>query len=149
MNANVDGSNVHFPATTDASGNYNIELAPGTYSLDVAFSGSGSSSHGRRVAEEFELTTDTVKDLLLPNITLSGRVIDSLDNPVPDVQLSAIAFAQNNCCGGFDGINATSGPDGNFEVRILPNNYIHIALTLSPGSPFITTPLPDQAFLTR
>ena len=145
VNANFDARCcVDFTAVTDAAGNYSLTLAPGTYSLDVAFSGPGFTG-GTDVAPAFALAADAVRDLVLPTITLNGRVIDSAGNPVPNVQFRASAFSQG--ISGFDNINTTSGPDGRFQVRILPNSYRNIILTPPPDG-FITTPLPDHTFST-
>jgi hypothetical protein len=65
---------------------------------------------------------DTVSNLSVPDFVLDGRVVDGGGTPVPGVAFSMLAFAQNQCCGGFDDVSATSGTDGRFSVRILANS---------------------------
>lgn len=132
--------------TTDTQGSYNFLVAPATYGIDVAFSGAAFSSQGRTVASRFALMQSTQRDLVVPVISLRGRVVDDQGALVPNVAFHAQAVAQNVCCGGFDVVNLTSAADGGFFAKVLAGNYSQLQLTPPPGTAYVQTSLPNASW---
>ncbi len=143
-NVTIAAGNV--TGTTDINGAYSLSLAPGTYTLDAAYTDAHFSTQGRTVFSNLVVSAATVQDLVIPTITLSGRVLDATSAPVAGVTFHALAFATNSCCGGFDIIDVNSASDGTFTARILPSSYSQITLTPQTGSGYALTPLANETF---
>src|SRR5205823_12060782 len=83
--------------TADASGHYTLNVAPDSYSLDVAFNTGGFSTQGLTVRNSFAVTQDVVADLTVPTVTWSAQVVDGDGTAVAGVTFAATAFARNAC----------------------------------------------------
>jgi hypothetical protein len=128
-------------AVADEGGMYQLSLAPGTYSVKVFFSVPGFYGY-QRVASNLDVTSDRVSDLTLGDIWLQGRVLNSSGQPMAGVKLSGRAYV------GVDDntLEPVSGPDGRFQVRMLPGTYTSMSLTPATASGYAVTPLPDETF---
>ncbi len=133
---------VHTTATADAAGAYDLAVAPGSYTLDVAYMDPSFSTSGRTVKSNVTVQSDSEQDLQLPTFVVTGQVVDGAQKPVAGVVYSTVAFAQNGCCGGFDSVRVTSDANGQLNVRLLANSYLAPTLTPPPG-PYVLTVLPD------
>src|SRR5690242_13344026 len=127
--------------TADASGAYVLYLAPDTYNLSTQFYSPGFSG-SQTVATSQTLSTSTQLNLTVADVLLNGRIINSIGQPVANVQLSGYGYLQN----GSGNLYPTSGSDGRFQVRILPGSYSSLQLYPPSGSPYATTPLPSETF---
>ena len=139
--ASSTSGNGSYNVTADASGNYVLYVAPGTYNLSVEFSTQGFYG-SQSIATERSITTSTQLNVTLGDIVLNGRVINSAGQPVPNVQVSGSTYGQST----YGNLYAYSGADGRFVVRILAGVYSSMQLSPSSGSPYATTVLPSETF---
>jgi hypothetical protein len=150
---------VHFNSTDGISisagfsdgGTYSTLVAPGTYSVSVDYSVPGFWGSSVRVADALAIDGGSSQTFTVHDIALNGRVIDSSGAPVPGVTLSGSGWPGGD--GGVSGqgyLGATSGSDGRFTVRILPESYTSMQLYPNGGidAGYVPTPVPDQTFST-
>jgi hypothetical protein len=134
-------SNVTLRATADAAGQYQLQVAPGTYDIGVALSDGGFSG-SKTLHYAKALSTSLVLNLQTPDILLNGRIIDSSGQPVANAQLTGYTFLDLGYCS----LSPTTGADGRFQQRILPGSYFNLQLQPGWGSGYLVTPLPDEVF---
>jgi hypothetical protein len=126
-------SSYNYPAITDESGNVTLWLFPtdnsNTYFLYVvppADSGFLNTS-----LDDITFTTDTAVTVTLEApVTLSGRVLDTLGNGLPD---------QYVCLCSWTSWCSTTDTSGNYVVTILPGEY-DIQLSGNTGPAYLNVP---------
>jgi hypothetical protein len=141
------GDGTSLAATVADGGTWSTLVAPGTYSISLDYSTTGFWGSSLLLASQVAIDGGYSQSFTVPDVALDGRVIDSSGAPVPGVTLSGSGWP--NYDGGVLGqgyLSATSGPDGRFTARVLPESYS--SLQLSPGGAadagYVTTPVPSQ-----
>ena len=84
-----------------------------------------------------DLSQDTEMTITLENLFLTGMVIDTSGNPVPDVDID-IPWSVTSF-GGFDGdysSSTTSDAEGKFNLTVFPSTVDYLTATPPEGSPW-------------
>jgi hypothetical protein len=132
-----------YSATADAFGAYVLYLLPGTYNISVEFSSQGFYG-SQPIASGQTINTSTQLNLVLSDILLNGRIVNSAGQPVANVQISGTSYGQNT----YGSLYAYSGSDGRFLVRMLPGTYSSLLLNPQSNSGYMQTQLPGETFTT-
>lgn len=112
-------------ATTDASGNYEISIAPGTYTVTASANGYVGSSATMTVASGTTVTLNFALQPFTPGVVnsiITGTVIDASSG-------AAIAGASVT----VGAVTATTGATGTYTISIAPGSY-----TVTAGAPGYT-----------
>ena len=130
-----DDGEVHGGTMTDENGSYRIEVTPGVYRVRIA---SKNAADPVTVNAESEREIDNVNLLLLNSRRISGRVLDTSENPIAnavvvisddtseDQRLSPQVLT-TDANGKFEGWQV-AGPRATFEVAA--KGYAQTALTV-------------------
>lgn len=110
--------------TTDSAGHYSVgDLQPGQYRVRfAAINRPDQFAYGKTDYESANIITvtsggtTTVNDTILDTGTISGFLVDSQGNPVPDAHVSASSPA------GLWGFAVTSS-DGSYSMALYPGSY--------------------------
>ncbi|MDY7230208.1 lamin tail domain-containing protein [Hyalangium rubrum] len=137
----AEAGNIIHRATTDAFGNYMLQLAAGTYDVGVSFNSNGFSGSQTLFSAQ-PLSSNAILNLTTSDILLNGRIINSSGQPVPDVRMTGYVYGGNS----WNDLFPVSGADGRFQVRMLPGTYTNVRLQPPSGSSYVLTPLPNQTF---
>ncbi|WP_224242453.1 carboxypeptidase-like regulatory domain-containing protein [Hyalangium gracile] len=126
----------YFHTTTDASGQYGLQVPAGTYDVGVQlFSGTFAGSEILVASGSF--TNDTALDLVTHDIVLSGRILENSGLPS--------AYAQILGNGTSGSMHATADFQGLFSVRVLPGTYTGMRIVGNLQSLCWMEQLPDEA----
>ncbi len=133
--AEYDDGEVHAGTKTDEDGRYRVEVTPGIYRMRIA---SKNATDPVTVNAESEREIDNVDLLLLNSRRISGRVLDTSNNPITnavvvisddtsrDKRLSPQVLT-TDANGKFEGWQV-AGPQATFEVAA--KGYAQTALTV-------------------
>ncbi len=123
---NDEGQEVSFNAA-NASGHYSLGVPTGTYKVNVY-----SEDFLDTTVEGVAVTQDTVLNITLESgVPLEGKVVDDTGQPVPDAQVCARLPAEE----AWEGICSETGPEGRFQLRVHPAEYVVTATPLVPLHP--------------
>ncbi len=114
--------------TTNASGNYALSVEGGTY--DIRVTPPVGSSFQTTTTLGRTITSDTTVDFVLvpaSAVTLSGRVLDGVGEPVPNQQVSL------HPAGGGAGGGTRTDAAGNYSIQVAPGSY-HLAASACCGN---------------
>jgi len=102
---------------TSADGSYRINLAPGTYTLNISLP-LGSELPTQSVTD-VQVDKDMTLDITLkPGFILSGRITNPAGEPVTDVSVNAYKTATGQLSG-----HGLTSPDGVYRIVLLPGTY--------------------------
>lgn len=126
--------------TTDALGNYFLSVPDGSYDLIAAYSVPGFTGVVKLNSAVLEVAGNVPFSGNVPDLTLNGRIVDQLGNPVPNIQFGGVRYDESFL---GDTISVNSGPGGLFTVQVLPGTYRFLELTPPAGAPYVPTSLLD------
>src|ERR1700722_15566134 len=105
--------------TVDSTGNYSLTIPSGTYNVQITPpSGSGFTS---AIAVNQNITTNTILNFVLVptgTVTLSGRVLDAVGQPLANQTVSIAPSGTNNF------INSVTDANGNYNFQVASGNYL-------------------------
>jgi hypothetical protein len=144
------GTSNYVYQTTDASGNYSYQVAPGDYTLQVnTFNDPSANLAAPRwynfyTQSSFSLSQTTVIDITLPAKRLSVHVQDPLGNPVAAVGITSNnSYNDNLMLGTFAAVGssgyfhyyppAVTDTNGDVDLWLFPSH---------PASPYVLTATP-------
>ncbi|MCS7124565.1 MAG: DNRLRE domain-containing protein [Candidatus Bathyarchaeota archaeon] len=106
--APVQGASVTSPftATTDASGTVSSTITGGTYTVSVSYK-------GYTFTQSVTLDSNKTVSFTIPKYTLTVKVVDAQDNPLPGATVSGPATGTTNA----QGIFTVKLPKGQYLVR--------------------------------
>src|SRR5579872_5158739 len=128
--------NSNYVATSDAQGKFVFEdLDPGRYALWADHAGfvaqpyRGSSGHGSNaLAADSSRPVKGIVVELIPQATISGKVVDEDGDPLPSFHVQVFRYAYNRNGREFLPVaSGTSGPDGAFTAGNLPPGRYYVA----------------------
>ncbi len=107
-----------FAATTDASGNYSLFLAAGTYAVTAGAFGYASSIHPGVVIHTDSTTTDDFGLDALPTFVVSGHVRGSEDGaPIEGASIKALGTPVDEAISDASGAYSLVLPIGDYTLR--------------------------------
>ena len=133
----AEAEGVEYPAVTDAEGQFKIEdVKPGTYRVGydrTGFVDAEKRHHGDGMLLSLE-SCHEVKELLFhmaAAAVITGKVLDSDGDPIPDVGVVAVPYPQNTrAIGGLAG--GGTNDLGEFRIAgLLPKRYLLMAQPVS------------------
>ena len=115
---------------TDASGHYSLGVPAGIYRIHVEH-----NDFLNQTLEGVAIPHDTVLNITLEaGVVLEGKVVDDEGQPVPDARVCAHLPAEE----WWEGHCAESEPEGSFQLRAAPAEYV---VTVRPVFPLRPTRL--------
>jgi len=100
-------------ATTDASGNYSLTVAPGTYTLEVTGNNNSSSLNVPQyydiTANNYTLTQNTTLDITIPVQKVSLHVQNAASSPVSSVQIQVVHPSGTGTPDNLQGLTIANG----------------------------------------
>ena len=123
VSVNDEGQEVSF-GSADESGRYSLGVPVGTYHIGVF-----SDAFLDTTVEGVEVAQATVLNITLESgVLLRGKVVDDEGQPVPNVQVCARLPAEES----WGGACSETEPEGTFQLRVVPEEYIITATPLAP-----------------
>ena len=123
---NDEGQEVSFNSANE-SGHYSLGVPAGTYQVNVYHEDFFDTT-----VEGVEVSQATVLNITLDSgVLLEGKVVDDTGQPVPDAQVCARLPAEE----AWEGICSETGPEGRFQLRVHPAEYVVTATPLAPLHP--------------
>ena len=126
---NDDDQGIGF-GSANASGHYRLGVPVGTYRIHVE-----SDAFLDKMVERVAVPHDTVLNIALEaGVLLEGTVVDDAGQPVPDARICVHLPAEE----WWAGFCADSEPEGSFQLRVPPAEYV---VTVRPVFPLRPTRL--------
>ena len=126
---NDDDQEIGF-GSANASGHYRLGVPVGTYRIHVE-----SDAFLDKMVERVAVPHDTVLNIALEaGVLLEGTVVDDAGQPVPDARICVHLPAEE----WWAGFCADSEPEGSFQLRVPPAEYV---VTVRPVFPLRPTRL--------
>ncbi|MEY2931738.1 MAG: hypothetical protein RL033_2487, partial [Pseudomonadota bacterium] len=133
-------------ATTDARGYYELQGAPGRYTMqisDFVASSPNPEAWWSVSSAPFDVTTDLSLDVPLPVARVEGRVTNARGRPVPGVQVHTTGFGTLDDGGfHFSKNEATSAADGSYTLMTFTGD-VTFSFVPPADSGSATTVLPN------
>ena len=129
--------------TADASGAYSVAAQQGTYDVTVSATPDSAPEQGLMKGVSVKADSRLIIALVAPpapasgTVNLTGTLQDRAHHALPSVGLTLFS-------NGVGYINATSGADGSFGVRVPPGHYVLMLNT--PNNPIAGAAVPQQSF---
>ena len=136
---------------TDATGGYSFELPADTYMLEIdvtrgQIEGDAGVYQYSRAAENLDLSTDLVEDIILPYVTVSGQTTDSNGVPVAGAEVK-LDFTYVPPSGYFGIVAVNSDENGNYSF-ITPAYTYDVVITPPAGSEGLASAVYENVDLT-
>jgi hypothetical protein len=128
-----------FGTPIDSSGKYSIVILPGSYDLQVSYA-AGSYVSRQPTGVTLDVEANTVQDLTIPIIHVTGRILDRSGAPVANARLQARSTSKDAS------IDAYTGPDGRFQAKTTPDTYAKVEIDPPPGTRYVRTFVKDQTW---
>jgi hypothetical protein len=139
--------------TTGVDGRYSFPISPGIYKIDLYghwafgmnFPGAPSYFFLQPVVSSLEVRSNTVRDITIPFVTLSGRTTDSNGVGVSGVEVQQYDYWTDDTTGIFYYIQHESGAvksdaSGDFKMHLFPHE-IDVTVIPPANSGFAQTPI--------
>ena len=144
---NEDHEASNYSATTDAEGHFQMEsLEPGRYRILVERTGFIEIDPHRRRSDGTEVSLQPgqqLKDMILrvlPAAAITGRVLDEDGDPMPNVEVSVLAYSYASCRRRLDTLRSERTNDlGEYRIGgLFPGRYF-VAASPAPDYTSIAT----------
>jgi hypothetical protein len=110
---------------TNLDGEYSLPVPSGTYTLTIRGSYADSAVPVPQwfgcdhLVEHLPVTTDTKQDIVVPLVTLTGKITDSLGNPVNKVEVQVTNHAEEGSPFKVNDSHATTDASGNYSLPLI------------------------------
>jgi protocatechuate 3,4-dioxygenase beta subunit len=112
-------------AVTDIHGDYTLPVPSGTYTITIRGSYADSAVPVPQwfgcdhILQNISVTADTRQDIVVPLVTLAGKITDSLGNPVSNVEVKVTNHAEEGSPYKVNDSHTTTDTSGNYSLPLI------------------------------